>query len=1324
VVSCPQGVISPGLINAHDHITFQGAPLERTEERYEHRHDWRKGNDGHRFIPTDDANNDGIRWGELRQVMAGTTSVAGSGGQPGLLRNLDKDNVTTTGGNQEGLNEPPLNYETFPLGDSAGKELTADCAYPNIVGPDAVPRNSAFLPHVGEGIEASARNEVRCVSGANGGVDHLLRPQTAIIHGISVTAEDIGTMASRGTDLIWSPRSNVSLYGDTAMVTAYKRMGVTVALGSDWLPSGSMNILRELQCADYLSANYYAHAFSDEELWRMVTTNAAELTETQEKLGRLAPGKVADIAIFRLRAFERSPHRAILTANPEDVVLTLRGGKPLYGDEALVSRLKATTEACDTLDVCGSGKAVCLKSEVARDYATLAAANVKGYPLFFCGAPTNEPTCSPRRASTNAAVPASVNGSTAYSGARTPEDGDGDGVPDTRDNCPIVFNPVRPMDNGAQADSDRDRVGDACDPCPLAASSTDCRVLPADDEDGDGLTLLADNCPNVANADQRDTDGDGRGDACDSCFKPNPGAALCAVTLQEIKTPVNGAWPLLGTVVTLDNVLVTAVHSTGFFLQAKEGDPGYQGPKWSGLYVYDNPPPSSLHAGDRINLTRATVKNFNGQLELDNVAFTQKSAGEALPPPVPVRPEEVRTGGPRAQELEGVRVELSDVFVTRAENSFREFVVDTAAASSPDAAGVDVDDLLYAYAPQGVGTEYRTLRGVLAFRFGASKVHPTGEADFVRPVPPLKALGPSGQYVRVGSAAGPSFPTALTVELESTYFEDVFVSIVSSDPSALSVPGGGVTILKGQTSAVVKLEPHVQAEGVTLTAQVRASRKTATVRVLGADEPGSLSLRPGHAVMQPGDILMATVELDLPAPADTAVSLALSPAGFGVLESPSVVIPRNATRATFRFNVGPQTPVGATGALTATLDNTVTTHATVEVVAAVPQLLALTPSGSVTVYQDAPQVFTVTLTAPALYDTPVELRLDAPEGKTLGSVPTGVVVPAGQTSATFTFSPNTTEEVEGVVNAVLSQVGQATRVSVRAAPPRLSGVSVDRTVLRTGSTANVTVTLDKPAQGDTAVEVVLAPNSGEGSVEVRATVLDGATSATVPLEVSVTPSGLDVTGAATVSATLDRVLFRTAPVTLWRHGLLINEVDYDNVEANDPKEFVEVFNAGPTTLSLARVDLVFVNGTDKKEYRRQSLAALGSLAPGEYLVVGSAAVVLPSGTKRIDLAPGASGFFQNGSPDAVGLFDVTQATQPVLLDALSYEGAVNGAVFGGQTFNMQEGPDSPTSFADRNTGSEASLSRIANGKDTDRNVDDFVFTTKLTPGAPNELPTP
>ena len=48
MITCPDGAISPGLINTHDHITFtQNPPYTDTGERYEHRHEWRKGLDGH-----------------------------------------------------------------------------------------------------------------------------------------------------------------------------------------------------------------------------------------------------------------------------------------------------------------------------------------------------------------------------------------------------------------------------------------------------------------------------------------------------------------------------------------------------------------------------------------------------------------------------------------------------------------------------------------------------------------------------------------------------------------------------------------------------------------------------------------------------------------------------------------------------------------------------------------------------------------------------------------------------------------------------------------------------------------------------------------------------------------------------------------------------------------------------------------------------------------------------------------------------------------------------------------------------------------------------
>ena len=71
-------------------------------------------------------------------------------------------------------------------------------------------------------------------------------------------------------------------------------------------------------------------------------------------------------------------------------------------------------------------------------------------------------------------------------------DGDGDGVPDGADNCPDDA-------NADQIDTDGDGIGDVCEP----------------DGDEDGIADDLDNCPAVANADQIDTDGDGMGDACD-----------------------------------------------------------------------------------------------------------------------------------------------------------------------------------------------------------------------------------------------------------------------------------------------------------------------------------------------------------------------------------------------------------------------------------------------------------------------------------------------------------------------------------------------------------------------------------------------------------------------------------------------------------------------------------------------------------------------------------------------------------------------------------------------------------------------------------------
>ena len=70
------------------------------------------------------------------------------------------------------------------------------------------------------------------------------------------------------------------------------------------------------------------------------------------------------------------------------------------------------------------------------------------------------------------------------------------------DNCPELY-------NASQVDSDNDGLGNACDVCPTEAGG---------DADGDQLCDAIDNCPDDFNLSQDDTDRDGKGDICDPCI--------------------------------------------------------------------------------------------------------------------------------------------------------------------------------------------------------------------------------------------------------------------------------------------------------------------------------------------------------------------------------------------------------------------------------------------------------------------------------------------------------------------------------------------------------------------------------------------------------------------------------------------------------------------------------------------------------------------------------------------------------------------------------------------------------------------------------------
>jgi hypothetical protein len=575
----------------------------------------------------------------------------------------------------------------------------------------------------------------------------------------------------------------------------------------------------------------------------------------------------------------------------------------------------------------------------------------------------------------------------------------------------------------------------------------------------------------------------------------------------------------------------------------------------------------------------------------------------------------------------------------------------------------------------------------------------------------------------VGSASGDTFPQVLTVTMASAFPEDVTVAVTSSAPAALGVVGGGVTIPAGQTSAVVKLNPRAQADSVTLTATLGGSMQQTTVRVLGENEQATVArLNPAEVTMVPGGTVTLTVELDRPAPANTEVALSADPADLGTFGATdgTLDVLLNATQASVTFTANPEA-TGSTGTVTARLgDSSASTTVTLDQDA--PRLLSVEATSAEPVPAGGTRVLRLTLDRPAPADAMVALvTRPGTAGSRFGTVPATVTVGAGNTTAEFTFTADAEGGGTGTVAASLYGITRSTELTVTPPPPKLATLSPATATVLAGRTFTFTVTLDRAAQTDaTDVALTLAPAAGVGSVPATVRVARGATTATFDFTAEAVTSPAQVELTASFGGVEQKA--QVSVIVPAGSGLVINEVDYDQNTA-DTKEFVELYNTSASTVSLEGVVLVFVNGaaSQLKEYARVNLSSAGSLAPGQYLVVGSALVLDALNSPNVkELAIPATGI-QNGNPDAVVLFDLTQGR---VIDSLSYGGAVSGASITGVTgtFNLQEGEASTVGVVDTvYTDKEVSLARSPDSVDTNVNANDFKRTVSVTPGAPNVI---
>lgn len=851
IIECANGLITPGLINAHDHLSYAWSkPYDIGKTRFKHRHEWRCGcnTDGITIKPT--SNTKSIYWGELRMLIAGATSIIGSSSQTGLLRNLD--------GKPEHPEIISANYSTFPLNDSSCSSCSfveTGCQYPSLPNPSTIKNENCWIPHVAEGINQVARNEFLCLSSTNNGGVDTLGQNVAFIHGVGVQTEDIALMAKRGTSLVWSPRSNIALYGNTAPITLYANYGVQIALGTDWTASGSMNVPRELKCADFLNKFYFDNFFTDKDLVEMSMGEAAMAARVEGVLGYLKPGYLADLTIWDQKNNEG--YRAVIEANPADVALVMRGGIALYGDDEMMGLLTGNDPKCETFDVCGRQKRVCLERETGETLKSLPPAGQQWYKLFSCGDPEDEPTCIPYR--TNE-----------YPIYDKDQDKDQDGVPDIIDNCPNIFNPIRPIDYGKQPDADEDGIGDVCDPCPLGF---ECPNASFRDIDGDGINNSEDNCPRAFNPEQADKDGDGKGDLCDPCPKiSNPGLNSCKVTIRDIKDQKQGNVQV-NAYVLLSNVLVTGIGKKpngsiqGFFLQMTPDDEGYESPEYSGIYVYAptaNPFPK---VGDRIDLVGRVI-NYFGQIQLSDVKILKIiSSNNPLPEPVIVNdPSAICTGGQLAQAYEGVIVTIKDVKVTAV--NLPPLAGDFAPTNEFEVSGcLPVNDFIYKVPNMPyVGQTFCSITGILRFANNASKLEPRQPDDLVMNPSDLKLVEISPEIVWILEGTEGNTTPPLKVVQSDIACVDSYVDVHSSDPSSLVVtqpviiPAG-----KKQCHIEVKaLKPST--EPIILSASMGGVEKQAMVNIVSKQATVKLTQAfPDTVQIMQGEEKEIFLTLDMPA---------------------------------------------------------------------------------------------------------------------------------------------------------------------------------------------------------------------------------------------------------------------------------------------------------------------------------------------------------------------------------------------------------------------------------------------------------------------------
>jgi 5-methylthioadenosine/S-adenosylhomocysteine deaminase len=353
------GTIYPGLIELHNHLSYDALPLWAVPQQYTDRDQWGSGGSNAKVYrqlvsgpmtilgKSPDLSAAVARYVECKALAGGVTTSQGialfsNAGIPryyrGALRNVEQ------------TLDPNLPGAHDRIGDVAATDAELFLA--------SLDRYHRVLLHLSEGTDQAAEEHFLSLHLKDG--RWAITPSLVGIHSVALSAADFRVMAEHGASVVWSPLSNLLLYGDTMNIASAKEAELPIGLGSDWSPSGSKSLFGELKVARLVSQTK-GDVFSDLELLKMTTSGAAAILGWDQLLGSIEKGNYADlVVIFGLQG---DPYEKFLTSRETEIELVMVQGVPRLGRPHLMAGFGA--EDVETFTIASNPRWLYLKDPAA-----------------------------------------------------------------------------------------------------------------------------------------------------------------------------------------------------------------------------------------------------------------------------------------------------------------------------------------------------------------------------------------------------------------------------------------------------------------------------------------------------------------------------------------------------------------------------------------------------------------------------------------------------------------------------------------------------------------------------------------------------------------------------------------------------------------------------------------------------------------------------------------------------------------------------------------------------------------------------------------------